>query len=182
MMNYTYAMVDVKDEVFNILRAELPKHGFVDVKVLKSDPQTPAELPCVGINRISDEETNQTINDGVGTTYNKDTKEYTIIKGTFFSEAVEIRVWHTHADQRDILYRTVKAILFAYRQELVNKGLINISLRGGRDEQDTTMAHAPMVLYWGTITMSYLNPLNVEIVEIADIITDFTDVGGISNL
>jgi hypothetical protein len=74
----------------------------------------------------------------------------------------------------------VKAILFAFRIPLVEKGLLNVSLRGGRDEQDTTMQHAPTPIYWSTITMTYLNPLNVEIVEIVEPISGFTGAGTLS--
>ena len=181
-MNFTFETVDVKEELTQILKAELPKQGFPNVKVIKSDPQSPSEFPCVGINRISDDETSQSISDQLGVAYDPNTKTYTEFKGTFFSEAVEVRVWHTNADQRDLIYRTVKGILFAYRQVLVEKGLLNVTLRGGRDEQDSTMAYAPVVIYWGTITMSYLNPLNVDIIDTVDTITAITDNGSLSGV
>jgi len=176
-MNFTFATVDVKHELATILVQELPEHGFPNVKVLKADPQTPSELPCVGINRLDDTETNQTISDEHGTRFNPDTQTLIEFRGTFFSESVELRVWHTNADERDKLYQAVKAIAFAHRMELVDKGLLNVSLRGGRDEQDSTMAQAPTVLYWSTITMTYLNPLNVEIVSTVPPITSVTDTG-----
>jgi len=179
-MDFTFATVDVKTELVNLLKQELPKKGYGNVKVLKADPANPAEVPCVGINRVSDDEDSQTLADEQGTAYDKATKTYTIFRGTFFSEALEVRIWHTNADERGDLYQVVKAILFAFRIPLVEKGLLNVSLRGGRDEQDTTMQHAPTPIYWSTITMTYLNPLNVEIVEVVEPISGFTGAGTLS--
>lgn len=180
-MEFTFATVDVKAELVTILKAELPKKGFKDVKVVKGDPATHAELPCVGINRIDDSETNQSLADASGTAYDKDTQTYTTFQGTFFSEAMELRVWHTNADSRSTLYVALKAILFAFRRELVGKGLLQVELRSGRDEQDTTMKEAPLPIYWSTITMTYLNPLDVEITETVAPISAVIDQGGVSS-
>jgi hypothetical protein len=172
---YSFAYVNVKTELVAAFKAELPKHGYTKVKVMPSDPASPAEMPCIGINRVDDSESEQSIADASGTEYNPDTKEYREYHGTFFSEAVEIRVWHTNADERDKLYHTSKGIAFAIRPDLVNKGLINLSLRGGMDEQDSSMQNAPMVLYWSTITLTYLNPLDVEYVQTAEPISAITE-------
>jgi hypothetical protein len=171
----TFEYVDVKDEIQKKLKKLLQAYSFGSVKVLKADPQTPAEVPCIGINRIDDNEDSQSIADAQGTTYDKVTQVYRTIQGTFFSEAIEVRIWHTNADERDKLYHTVKALLFAIRPDFIEKGLLNISLRGGRDEQDSSMAQAPMVLYWATLTMTYLNPLDVNIIEIIEPITSILD-------
>lgn len=179
-MNFNFATLDVKAEVTEAFKVELPKFGFKNVKVLKSDPQSPSELPCVGVNRANDDEANMSIADSHGNEYDTGTQTYTTQQGTFFSEAVEIRVWHTNADERDKLYRTVKGILFAYRLNWVEKGLLNVSLRGGRDEQDSSMTNAPTVMYWSVITMVYLNPLNVDITETIAAITDITDNGAMT--
>lgn len=167
-MSFTFETVDVKDEIVKRLKLELPSFGYtgkLTVKVLKADPQSPAELPCIGVNRTDDSESEQSITDSEGTAYNQDTQQLETFYGTFFSEALEIRVWHTNADERDKLYQVVRATLFAVRKDLVEKGLLNITLRGGRDEQDSTMAQAPMILYWSTITMTYLNPLDVSFMD-----------------
>ena len=157
-MGFTFKTVDVKEELVIALRNGLSDFGYTGastVKVLTADPQTPTELPCIGINRTDDSESNQSIADGEGTVYNPGTHELTTFFGTFFSESMEIRVWHTNADARDKLYLDTRAILFAMRKDLASKGLLNLTLRSGRDEQDSTMAQVPMVLYWSTITMSY---------------------------
>lgn len=177
-MNFSFETVDVKQELVLALRRELPNFGYqgnLAVKVLKADPQSPSELPCIGINRIDDSESGQSLADSQGTVFNPDTNELQTISGTFFSESVEVRIWHTNADERDKLYRITKAILFAIRPDLVEKGLLNLTLRSGRDEQDSTMAQAPMVLYWSTITMSYLNPLDVSVLSQSYAITS-TDI------
>lgn len=171
---FNYGTVDVKGEVIAALKIALPKFNFSKVKVLGADPNTPAEMPCVGINRASDDETNQSIADFHGEEYTSGTQTYVTQQGTFFSESVEIRVWHTNADERDKLYAAVKAILFAYRLTWVERGLLNVSLRAGRDEQDSSMENAPVVIYWSVITMSYLNPLNVEITDTVGAIEDIT--------
>jgi hypothetical protein len=174
-MPFTFEYIDMKDELVNALKAGLLAFSFGAVKVLKSDPQSPAEIPCIGINRIDDNENERTLGDFSDADYDKDTKTYTTEYGTFFAEAVEVRVWHVNADERDKVYRTVKAILFAARIDLVQKGVLNISLRSGKDEQDTTMTQAPMALYWASITMSYLNPLDVHITEAVEPITAIYD-------
>jgi hypothetical protein len=182
-MSFTFETVDVKDVVVKSLKVQLPNFGYSGsnaVKVLKADPQSPSELPCIGVNRVDDSESAQSIADGEGTMYNPDTKELDTFYGTFFSEAVEIRIWHTNADERDRLYQVVKAILFASRTELVGKGLLNLTLRGGRDEQDSTMSQAPMVLYWSTITMSYLNPLDVHFMSLVEPIAGIIEEGKLS--
>lgn len=174
MADFTFEHVDVKTEILNALIEQLPKFGFNNVKVLKADPQSATEIPCIGINRVDDSETQNQIADAVDTRYDSTTQTYYQVFGTFFSESIEVRVWHTNADERDKLYRTVKAILVAMRSTLVEKGLLNITLRTGRDEQDSSMQQAPMVLYWSAITMSYLNPLDVTFTEVVPAITSVT--------
>lgn len=170
-MDFTYASVDVKEELKEMLKTHIPRFYPAPVKVLKSDPSTIGEVPCVGINRIDDSETNQSISDLHEVSYDKASKTYKEVRGTFFSEAMDIRVWHTNGDERDKLYQAIKAILFAHRLELVEKGLHNVTLRIGRDEQDSSMTWAPKPIYWATITMSYLNPLHVEVGEPTEPIT-----------
>lgn len=169
--DFTFESVSVKDEIQAQLKDILPKHNWATVKVLKGDPQSPAEVPCIGINRIEDSETAQSIADFNGTAYDANSKIFTTSHGSYFSESVEVRIWHTNADEREKLYKVVKASLYAMRPHLVEKGLLNVSLRSGRDEQDSSMAHAPMVLYWATITLSYLNPLDVNYSEVIEPIT-----------
>lgn len=175
-IEFDYATIDVKQELVDILKAQLPKKGFRDVRVLKSDPALPSELPCIGINRISDDETQMSIGDSIGASYDG-TGEFRHQQGTFFNESMEVRIWHTNADQRDALYLTLRAILFAFRLPLVEKGLRNVTLRMGRDEQDSTMQFAPSVIYWSTITLTYANPLNVDIIEDVEPISAVIDNG-----
>lgn len=174
-MVMSFETVDVKEEILIRLKAELPKFGFGKVKVVKADPQSASEIPCIGINRVDDSESMDTISDHVETRYDDKTKTHYQVFGTYFQESLEIRVWHTNADERDKLYRHVKAILFASRLPLVEKGLMNIKLRSGKDEQDSSMAQAPMILYWAPITMNYMNPLNVTFTELVEPITSITD-------
>lgn len=179
-MSFTFKTVDVKDELVKALKTALVDLGYTGklaVKVLKADPQTPSELPCIGVNRIDDSETDQSITDSEGSSYNSETREHIQFYGTFFSESMEIRIWHTNADERDKLYQTVRATLFAVRRDLLEKGLLNVSLRGGRDEQDSTMEQAPMVLYWSTITLNYLNPLDVHFTTSVEPITSIVAAG-----
>jgi len=166
MATFSFEHVDIKSELLEAFKVELPKFGFAKVKVIKADPQSASELPCIGINRVDDSESSQSMGDFAGSQYDTTTNKNYTVRGTYFQESVEVRVWHTNADERDKLYRHVKAILLANRLPLVEKGLLNITLRGGRDEQDSSMQQAPMVLYWSTITMSYLNPLDVTFEEV----------------
>lgn len=170
----SFETVDVKTEIVDWLKEQLPKFGFGAVKVIKADPQGPAEIPCIGVNRVDDSEATDTIADAVDVRYDADTQKYFQVFGSYFQETLEVRVWHTNADERDRLYHHTRAILFASRLPLVEKGLINLKLRSGKDEQDSSMAQAPMVLYWASITMTYQNPLNVTFEEIVQPITAIT--------
>jgi hypothetical protein len=175
-MPFTFDTVDIKQELKAQLEQELVNFGYTGklvVKVLTADPKSPAELPCIGINRIDDSESDKSLSEGESTEYEKNSKILTTLQDTFFSEALEIRVWHTNADERDKLYKITKAILFAHRNDLIGKGLVNVVLRGGKDEQDSTMAQAPDVLYWATITMTCLNPLTTAVESIVEPITEF---------
>lgn len=174
MTEFSFEHVDIKEELMNAFKEDLPKFGFGSVRVIKADPQTATEIPCIGINRVDDNESSQSIADMAGTHYDTETEKYYKTFGTYFQESVEVRVWHTNADERDKLYRHVKAILLANRLPMVEKGLLNITLRGGRDEQDSSMQQAPMVLYWSTLTMSYLNPLDVTFEEVVAPISAIT--------
>jgi hypothetical protein len=172
MADFTYQYVDVKEESAVIFKDQLPKGGFVDVKVLKSDPFQKAELPCLAITREGDNEECNVIGDQIqAPSYNSTTMEYTVVKGTFFQEHMEYRIWHTNADERDRLYNYVKAVLLYMRERLTEKGILNIVFEGGQDEQDNTMTFASIPIYWGTITMTYLNPLNVQETSIIPPIT-----------
>lgn len=176
-MSYTFASVDVKQLVVAALKSDLPINNLPSVRVLKADPQGPSELPCIGVVRASDDEVSMTMADYADTAYDAPSQTVTTTQGTFFSESLELRVWHTNADERDNLYQVVKAILFANRLSFVQQGLLNVTLRAGRDEQDSSMSQAPTILYWGVITMSYLNPLNVDIQTTAPMITSVSDGG-----
>lgn len=170
-MTYTFEHVDTKNELVTRLQQELPKFGFQGVKVLKSDPAAPSEIPCIGINRLDDSETSASISDVAGDYFDADTKTYYKTFGTYYQESYELRIWHTNADERDRLYRHMKAILLAIRLPLVELGLRNITVRTGRDEQDTSGQSASFPIYWATMTLNALNPLDVTFEETAEPIT-----------
>lgn len=179
-MAYSFDSIDVKKTLVALLKSELPKFGYGGnrtVKVIPADPASPADLPCVGVNRTDDSETAESIADANGTSYDEATQIYTDYRGNFFSESIEVRIWHTNADERDALYQTVKGVLVAVRPDLVAQGLINLTLRAGRDEQDASMQNAPMVIYWTTITMNYLNPISVEYTQVIEPISAVPDNG-----
>lgn len=177
---FKFETVNVKQELVDRLKMGLDSLGYtgkLTINVIKADPQSPTEVPCIGINRVDDSETSQSIADGQGSLYDPVTKVNKTFYGTFFAEAQEIRIWHTNADERERLYLAVKALLFGMRVDLSEKGLINFSLRSGKDEQDISMTQAPMAIYWSSITMSYLNPLDVEFSEVVEAITAVPDNG-----
>jgi hypothetical protein len=167
MADFTFDHVDVKEALTSALKDQLPKMGYPTVKVIKADPTTASEIPCIGINRVDDSESETSIANGEGNYYDADTQTYYEVYGTYFSESMELRIWHTNADERDKLYKAMKAILLAQRQSLVQQGLLNITLRGGKDEQEVSGEQAPIAIYWSTITMSFLNPLDVYFTKVA---------------
>lgn len=160
-MPLIYTYVDVKEELVQALRIALAEEGYESIRVLKSDPREAAEIPCICVNRTNADETSQVLADEVDERFDEATQTWYDYKGTFFNETMEIRVWHSNADERDKLYVLTKAVLFNMRTNLVEKGLRNVKLQGGRDEQDNTFP--PHVLYWSSINMNYLNPLEVEV-------------------
>ena len=169
---FTFDYVDVKQELVDALKNVLPAQDYADVKVLKADPQTQAEVPCIGINRVADDEAGTVLADTIAEPeYDPVTKIYTVHRGTYFQESVELRIWHTNADIRDKLYAITKATCLALRERLTCKGLRSITFRGGKDEQDTQMLHAPVPIYWASITLSFMAPLNINITSIEQIIS-----------
>lgn len=152
--------IDVKHNVVTLLQEALAERGYNKIKVLKGDPRTPADIPCVGVNRAGDDEVPQSLGEDFGSEYDPATDKWTETRGTHFSETLEIRIWHSNADERDKLYALCKVLLFSIRPILTAQGVLNIVLRGGRDEQDNTFPPHP--LYWGTITMNYAVPLEVD--------------------
>lgn len=167
MADFTFDHVDVKQALSVALKDQLPKMGYPTVKVIKADPTTPSEIPCIGINRVDDGESEQTIANAAGNYFDAAGGTYYDTYGTYFQESMELRIWHTNADERDKLYMAMKSILLAQRLPLVQQGLLNITLRGGRDEQEVSGEHAPIAIYWSTITMSFLNPLDVTFAQAA---------------
>lgn len=171
---FQFDTIDVKQAIVDTLKTGLQKLGYTGkntVKVIKADPQSPSEIPCIGVNRADDSESSQSLTDGEGTLYDPVAQTNQTFYGTFFSEAQEIRIWHTNADEREKLYQAVKALLYALRFDLGQQGVINFNLRSGRDEQDTTMVQAPMPLYFATFIMTYLNPLDVAFTEPVSVIS-----------
>lgn len=85
-------------------------------------------------------------------------------------EAVEVRVFHDNPDERDTLGIMVLAVLFAIREDMLKQGIRNITLSGGRDEQDNTLMSTPLFMH--SITLHYSNPLDVQVTTIVDVIED----------
>ncbi len=169
-MTLVFNYVDVKTEMVT----ELRKHISSKIRVLKSDPREASEIPCIGINRAGDDEQNQVLGDDFGVVFDEALDQHVSYKGTFFNETMEIRVWHSNADERDKLYIKMKAVLLDLRDTLVDKGLRNIKLSGGRDEQENNFPPHP--LYWAAINMNYLNPLEVQVKIEEDVIEDIAGV------
>lgn len=151
MINY----VNVKDELVKLLKDELIRLNLSNIRVLKSDPKDAVEIPCIGINRISDDETNQVLNDSAGFF-----EDYDEVKGVYFNESYELRIWHSNAEERDKLYILLKAILIKIRKKLVEKGIGHAIIKGGRDEQENNFPPHP--LYWATLTLTVLNYMEVD--------------------
>lgn len=158
-LNYTY--IDGKDVLVTKLTELLRAEGYGTVRVFRGDPRLQTDVPCIGINRAGDDEAQQVIGNSFDTVFDDTLGKWVEIEGTYFSETLEIRVWHTNADERDTLYRLTKVMLFAIRNTLAEHGIRNITLRGGRDEQDNTFNPTPM--YWGSILMTYIAPLEVNV-------------------
>lgn len=157
-INYKY--IDVKDELVRYIDSKIKEEGIANIRVLKSDPREASEIPCICVNRVNDDEANEVLGEDYGFNYDEDLEMDVEVTGTYFSETLEIRGWFQNAIDRDKIFILTKAILFNARLYLQGLGLVNITLRGGRDEQDNTFPPHP--LYWFTITINYLNPLEVS--------------------
>lgn len=165
--NYTYLYVDVKDFIAQSLTSELfqSSYGAGKIRVFKSDPLDEMSIPAIGINIISSDEDSS----GLGLTtqppdYDPATGNYTIYQGAYLRESLEVRIFHKNADERDKLRIFTLATLFAVKNDLLQQGLMNITIGGGRDEQDNTLLQSSP-LFMHSITMSYLNPLNVQVIQ-----------------
>jgi len=167
---YNYLYVDVKEELYQALFAEGRSSNKPQVRIFKSDPVDPAHIPCIGINRTNLNEDGNS--NGIGRvartpTYNPTTKEYTTYSGAYMQESVEVRVFHTNPDERDKLGIFALAALYAVRSHLEQMGLANMTISGGRDEQDNNLL-GDRVLYMHTLSMHYLNPLDVTVTTIVE--------------
>lgn len=171
---YGFQYVDVKQVIYEALMAELSSSDMEIVRVFKSDPIEQAQIPGIGINKIALNEEAATAGLGLvsqAPTYKIETHEYTTYSGVYMQEAVETRIFHQNPDERDKLAIMVLAVLFAVRGKLFEVGLQNITLSGGRDEQDNNLMSMPLFMH--SITMHYINPLDVQVTTVV------ADVGSI---
>lgn len=167
---YNYLYVDVKDELYQALFAEAKSSNKPQIRIFKSDPVDAASIPCLGINKTNLNEDGNS--NGLGRvartpTYNKTTKEYTTYSGAYMQESVEVRVFHTNPDERDKLGIFALAVMYAVRSYLEQRGLANITISGGRDEQDNNLL-GDRVLYMHTLSMHYINPLDVMVTSVVE--------------
>ncbi|WP_017814467.1 hypothetical protein [Paenibacillus shenyangensis] len=170
--------VDMKEELLQFLKQSF-RAAQIKMTVLKSDPQTSGELPCIGINRVSDSEANHTIGDFAGSTFDDIDLEYGELYGTVFQESMEIRIWHNNADERERVYRLLKALIIQFRKQAVALGVRSFSMEAGKDESDFSGQVIPFPVYWGSLVITYLNPMDVEITEHVVAITSVTVNGGV---
>lgn len=164
----TTHFVSMKDAVQDAVRLGLKDYRRLEVidykiKVMKSDPLGPADIPAISINRVSDTEVNQALGDVFGEVRDAE-RDMTVKKfGTDFKETIELRIWTSNSDQRDLLYSLVKAILFNYRHYLALKyGLVNQQIIGGRDEANH-IQYEPHAMYWGVIMFQAENAIQRNI-------------------
>jgi hypothetical protein len=160
----TVPFVDMKTAIQEVIKLGLrdyKKLGVIDwdVRVVKADPQGPAELPAIAISRTSDSETNQAIGDIFGYSGDPVSASLTRKHGTDFRETIELRIWTTNSDQRDLLYSMVKRILFDFRHFLTLKyGLVNQAIIGGRDEANH-LQYESHFCYWGVVMFQAENAM-----------------------
>jgi hypothetical protein len=178
---YAYQYVNMKQFIYEALLAELQSSNMDEIRVFTSDPLDQAYIPGIGINKVG--LTEDSPSGGLGLvsqppTYNADTKEYTTYSGVFMQEAVEVRVFHTNADERDKLGITILAVLFAIRTELLKLGIREITLSGGRDEQDNNLMSTPLFMH--AIILHYKNPLDVQVTTLVDAIEGFDVLSALS--
>jgi hypothetical protein len=143
------------------------KYGLNKIKVVGSDPRQGGDIPCIGVNIANKAMQGDSITQSGESRYDDDPtsptyQKWLITRSTFFEETLEIRLWHTNADERDRLGPIIDGILFASIPYLTELGFVNIQLGNGRDEADSERFAEPM--YWYTLSMRFWNPLIVETV------------------
>jgi hypothetical protein len=154
---------DLKHELVRIYQREFALRN-IQMTVLSSDPRVHAEIPCLAINRTNDSEDNQGFNNFYEEKFNTvdaDNVSDDILYSGLMTETCEIRMWTENAQMRDDYYFTIKEIALLAKQELILKGLGNMRITGGRDEQDFK-TFEPYFIYWATINFVALNPLDVK--------------------
>jgi hypothetical protein len=148
------------------------------VDVFRRDPiiRKPGEMskqvPCVAINRIADGESNKLLGD-----YHNDGSTQTGIKGRYFTEVFEVRVWAQNPELRDDIYDDVKKIILVGKQRYLvndvidengdrilpygNGGAVIVRVLSGIDEADHNFFPGkPM--FWGTLQIALVNPFLFE--------------------
>ncbi|CAJ1315917.1 hypothetical protein [Paenibacillus nuruki] len=171
--------VDVKEELLQFLKRSFTT-AKVKIGIVKSDPQNHGDIPCIGINRVADSQSMHTLGDFGGSEFNEEEFQYTEIYSTYFQESMEVRIWHTNADEREKVYRLLKALLMVFSKYIVGLGVRSFTMEGGKDESDFSSQIVPFPVYWASIIISYANPLDVDITEHVQAITDITVNGGVS--
>lgn len=169
---FNYLYTDVKDYIAQAVTSELQQSNYGNgaIRIFKSDPLDEQSLPAIGINMVNLDEDSSGI--GLTTqppTFDQESGLYTTYQGAYMKEIVEVRVFHTNADERDKLRIFTLAVLFAVKNDLLQMGIQNITLSGGRDEQDNTLLQSGP-LFMNSINLSYLNPLDVTVTTSATVV------------
>ena len=151
---------DLKHELVRIIKREMIAQG-VQVKVITTDPRDIKELPCIALNRVTDNESQMGFNNLYDEEYDPATEQSNPFYSGLMTENIEIRIWTENSDERDSLSFLSKGILILAKQELIKKGLGNMQLNGGRDEQDFK-TFDPYFIYWYVINFTALNPMDVR--------------------
>ncbi len=173
-----FKSIDMKEQLLQFLKQSF-RAAQIKMTVLKSDPQTSGELPCIGINRVSDSEINHTLGEYAGDTFDEDEMEYSELYGAVFQESMEVRIWHNNADERERIYRLLKALIIQFRKSAVQLGVRSFSMEAGKDESDFSGNVVPFPVYWASIVITYMNPFDVEITQHVNAITSVTVNGGV---
>jgi hypothetical protein len=171
-----------KSAIIALLKLGLDHYyGLNMLKIIGSDPTLEGNIPCVAVNIASKNLQGEAIGQSEDAQYDDDPasptyQKWLITRSTFFDEALEIRVWHTNADERDKLAPLVEGILYASLNYLAELGYTNIRLGSGRDEQAQGNGF-PMPLYWYTLVINFWNPLTVKTVSTDSTIEAFGVTG-----
>jgi hypothetical protein len=169
--------LDLKMEIIAALRVLLPKVGGQNFEVRNAYPTLPSLLPCISVTQASGGLDSETIGEQfTETVQDTDDGKWYTVEGAYYRQSVEVTVWALTPDDRDLIKRAVRKVLWRVRKALSDaKDLHKSQLSEQGDSQDFDK-DAPNDIFMYTFEISGVSPIT-EVTPLGDPAEDVTVTG-----